>query len=313
ACGGANSAASGTPESLAVRTPESTQVASSEGATSTVDTGHMDVASASVGSAVLSPAADAGVSAAPSCSSTRGSPACQMSCGCAGPSPPAAVTLDCLCAQFECQRSIEDTAREICPSPRFQILQGCGRLSIGFANLTGSESVFDAQSGTLIGLSYFSDVPEPEFCGTYGLSAGRAFNCPDAKECSLCGPQQKPFAVASAQGAIENVLQSNCGQCHGPPLTPQTAQAGMNYINDVDKLVATGKIIPLNSAGSPIIQLMQRGEMPPPTSGLPPVTEADISTVAQVIDNPFFWPGMQVSGQDAGSPTPALEPCVYKN
>jgi len=40
----------------------------------------------------------------------------------------------------------------------------------------------------------------------------------------------------------------------GPALTAQQAKAGMNCINDVDKLVETGKIIPLDSAGSRIVQ-----------------------------------------------------------
>ncbi|HVZ34279.1 MAG TPA: hypothetical protein VG963_17750, partial [Polyangiaceae bacterium] len=98
--------------------------------------------------------------------------------------------------------------------------------------------------------------------------------------------------AALAKGAAENVLKSNCGQCHGPQLTQQAAQAGMNYIDDIEALVQNGKIVPLNSAGSVIIQRMQKGEMPPPTAGLPPVTEADITTVAQFIDNPRFWPNV---------------------
>jgi mono/diheme cytochrome c family protein len=105
---------------------------------------------------------------------------------------------------------------------------------------------------------------------------------------AAAAPPSDPAALAKA--AAENVLKSNCGQCHGTQLTPLTAQAGMNYINNIDQLVANGKIIPLNSAGSLVIQRMQKGEMPPPTSGLPPVTEADINTVAQYIDNPRFWP-----------------------
>jgi hypothetical protein len=64
----------------------------------------------------------------------------------------------------------------------------------------------------------------------------------------------------------------------------------MNYINDIDQLVANGKIQPLNSAGSRIIQRMKDGSMPPPASGLDRVTEADINTVANFIDNPRFWP-----------------------
>jgi serine/threonine-protein kinase len=101
---------------------------------------------------------------------------------------------------------------------------------------------------------------------------------------------------ALAKAAAENILASNCGQCHGGQLTPQTAQAGMNYINDIDKLVETGKIIPLNSAGSRLVQRMVRREMPPVASGLPAVTEADITTVSQYIDNPRFWPDVPVVG-----------------
>jgi serine/threonine-protein kinase len=99
-----------------------------------------------------------------------------------------------------------------------------------------------------------------------------------------------------AKAAAENVLASNCGQCHGGQLTPQTAQAGMNYINDIDQLVSTGKIIPLNSAGSRIVQRMVNGQMPPISSGLPQVTEADITTVSQYIDNPRFWPEVPQGG-----------------
>jgi len=101
-----------------------------------------------------------------------------------------------------------------------------------------------------------------------------------------------------AKAAAENVLAANCGQCHGSNLTPQSAQAGMNYINDIDKLVETGKIIPLNSAGSRIVQRMVRREMPPVASGLPAVTDADINTVSQFIDNPRFWPDVAPTGGD---------------
>ncbi|HEU4581126.1 MAG TPA: hypothetical protein VFS67_22870 [Polyangiaceae bacterium] len=107
-------------------------------------------------------------------------------------------------------------------------------------------------------------------------------------------------AAALARAAAENVLASNCGQCHGPALTEQQAQAGMNYIEDIDRLVETGKLVPLNSAGSRVIQRMVRGEMPPVSSGLPPVTSADIRIVAQYIDNPRFWPQYVKASSCAG-------------
>jgi len=97
--------------------------------------------------------------------------------------------------------------------------------------------------------------------------------------------------VLLAKAAAEHVLIANCGACHGSQLTPQQAQAGLNYIGDIDQLVVLGLITPLDSAASRVIQRMVRGEMPPPTSGLPAVTPAAIDIVAQYIDKPAYWPG----------------------
>jgi mono/diheme cytochrome c family protein len=93
-----------------------------------------------------------------------------------------------------------------------------------------------------------------------------------------------------ARAAAENVLASNCGGCHGPALTEQQASAGMNYIDDMDRLAEEGKIVPLNSGASRVIQRMREGSMPPPQSGQPLVSDADINIVAQFIDSPRFWP-----------------------
>jgi len=95
-----------------------------------------------------------------------------------------------------------------------------------------------------------------------------------------------PSQADLAKAAAENILLSNCGQCHGPN---GNNSGNMNYINDVDQLVAQGKIVPLDSSNSLIVKRMRAGEMPPPFSGLPPVTNADIDVVAQYIDNPQFW------------------------
>ena len=94
-----------------------------------------------------------------------------------------------------------------------------------------------------------------------------------------------------ARAAAENVLRVNCGQCHGPQLTPATARAGMNYIDNLDELVNQGKIIPLDSAGSPVVRRMREGSMPPlnNTEG-PRPSQRDIDLVAEFVDNPLFWP-----------------------
>jgi len=127
----------------------------------------------------------------------------------------------------------------------------------------------------------------PETCTDNPLLAG----CNPAQP-AVTPPAGRPVLsdeAALAKAAAENVLASNCGQCHGPALTPQQAQAGMNYIDDIDELVKTGKILPLDAAGSRIIQRMVKGEMPPVTTNRK-VSEADINIVSEYINNPRFWP-----------------------
>jgi len=138
-------------------------------------------------------------------------------------------------------------------------------------------------------------APPAETCADNPLLAG-CNNNPNAGNANQTPVKATPPPGGTsseadlAKAAAENVLKSNCGQCHGSNLTPQAAQAGMNYIDDIDQLVATGKITPLNSANSRIIQRMERGEMPPVSSGLPQVTDNDIAVVSSFIDNPRFWP-----------------------
>jgi len=142
-------------------------------------------------------------------------------------------------------------------------------------------------------------APKAETCDDNPLLAGCTPQTPTGTTPRVTTPPgSKTDEADLAKAAAENVLAANCGQCHGSNLTEQSAQAGMNYINDIDKLVETGKIVPLNSAGSRIIQRMVRREMPPVSSGLPAVTDADINTVSQYIDNPRFWPDVAPTGGD---------------
>jgi len=98
-----------------------------------------------------------------------------------------------------------------------------------------------------------------------------------------------PNVIAKAQA--ENVLLTECGQCHGTSLSIDEAKGGgFNFINDIDQLVAKGYIKPLDPDGSRIIQRMRKGEMPPSSQGFPPVADANIEIVAAYIKNPQFWP-----------------------
>jgi mono/diheme cytochrome c family protein len=99
--------------------------------------------------------------------------------------------------------------------------------------------------------------------------------------------------LALARAAAENVLRANCGQCHGPSLTTATARASMNYIDNIDELVENGKITPLKSEDSLVVQRMRDGSMPPVGTAGPRPSDRDIDVVAGFIDNPIFWPGYE--------------------
>lgn len=97
------------------------------------------------------------------------------------------------------------------------------------------------------------------------------------------------------QAIAENILRANCGQCHGPALTPEQAQAGMNFIDDIglleSELSRSGARLlnPLNSDDSLIVTRMRDGSMPPAASTGPRPSVQDIDAVANFIDNPNFW------------------------
>jgi len=131
-----------------------------------------------------------------------------------------------------------------------------------------------------------SYTPPEDVAGTGGTGGGSTRPPPDDDD-------DRPVTNL-AKAAAENVLASNCGYCHGPALTDAQAKAGMNYIDDIDRLAAEGKIVPLSSSTSKVVQRMVRGEMPPQGSGYPAVTQSDIDTVASYIDNPQFWPNEPV-------------------
>jgi mono/diheme cytochrome c family protein len=169
------------------------------------------------------------------------------------------------------------------------------RLSVGFSAAVigvacgGVDSPDPGLAGGAVAAPVQVEPVRRETCDDNPLLAG----CPGPVGAPAPAPGSAPDAsdpAALAKAAAENILASNCGQCHGPALTEAQARAGMNYINDIDRLVQTGKIVPLNSASSRIVQRMVRGEMPPVSAGLPRVTEADITVVSDYIDNPRFWP-----------------------
>ncbi|MCZ2340873.1 MAG: c-type cytochrome [Bacteroidales bacterium] len=60
--------------------------------------------------------------------------------------------------------------------------------------------------------------------------------------------------------AIGKILATHCAACHG---ANGTVEGGLNYITDLDKLIARRKIIPGNAADSPVFRRIANGSMPP--------------------------------------------------
>jgi mono/diheme cytochrome c family protein len=104
-------------------------------------------------------------------------------------------------------------------------------------------------------------------------------------------PPPPPDEVDLVRGQIENILETECGACHGSQLTELTARAGMNFIDNIDELVKDQKILPGDPEGSPIIQKMRSGAMPPANEGYDRVSDQQIDIVAGYIDDISNFPG----------------------
>jgi len=129
---------------------------------------------------------------------------CQSSCRCADITPTdfsgaesgnlivgtERISLECGCGVYACPSTLAAALDDACAGPsdgiRPTLVRGCGRVALrSFGGFTGSELVFAQDTGRLIGMLWFSDVPlEP--CNTYDTTAGQAFLCESATECDPC-------------------------------------------------------------------------------------------------------------------------------
>jgi mono/diheme cytochrome c family protein len=103
--------------------------------------------------------------------------------------------------------------------------------------------------------------------------------------------EEPPEEEDLQKAQVENILESECGACHGSQLTELTARAGMNFIDNMDELVKDGKVVPGDPEGSPIIQKMRSGLMPPANEGYDRVVDEQIDIVAGYIDDISNFPG----------------------
>lgn len=99
--------------------------------------------------------------------------------------------------------------------------------------------------------------------------------------------------TALEKTAVQSLLQQNCGSCHGASATrpphslggtpPRYGNDPIANIDDFDELVASGLIKPGLPEESPLLRLVVKGEMPPSSSGLPPVSGEDVRRLEKFI------------------------------
>jgi hypothetical protein len=93
---------------------------------------------------------------------------------------------------------------------------------------------------------------------------------------------------ASEQETLEFLLDAYCGDCHGSDYDRYSDGAGMNYIDDINRLIEASKIIPGDPAGSKLVLRMVRGDMPPVSAvaaGLPPAPRELIERLSDFIQS----------------------------
>src|SRR4051812_12980390 len=102
----------------------------------------------------------------------------------------------------------------------------------------------------------------------------------------FASPAQAAEPNALAMKA-QDVLKAHCYRCHG---AEGNVEGGMNYIADLDRLVARKKVVPGKPGESPVFKRIVAGTMPPPDVKTRP-SESDTAAVKAWIEagaSPLF-------------------------
>ena len=107
------------------------------------------------------------------------------------------------------------------------------------------------------------------------------------------GPPAGLDATAIETAAVQNILVSSCATCHGPAVTepPHSDEGaavryggdGIADIGDIEALIEDGLIVPGYPEESPLIMLVATAQMPPESSGQPPMTYAQMRRLEKFI------------------------------
>jgi mono/diheme cytochrome c family protein len=110
-----------------------------------------------------------------------------------------------------------------------------------------------------------------------------------AREPTLTAAQQTELEKV----AVRSLLQDSCGGCHGQSATrpphslggtpPRYGSDPILDIGDFDELVASGLIKPGLPEESPLLFLVASGQMPPRSSGVPPMSAENVRRLEKFI------------------------------
>jgi hypothetical protein len=106
----------------------------------------------------------------------------------------------------------------------------------------------------------------------------------------LCSELGQGERLANERSAAAEILRTSCGSCHGSSLGSPDAGGSLVSIEDIPLMIERGQIIPCSSGGSPIIQRIRDGSMPPSDSAAPRPTFEQLNALADFIDRPCTWP-----------------------
>lgn len=90
---------------------------------------------------------------------------------------------------------------------------------------------------------------------------------------------------------VEGLLGTYCGDCHGQRAVELgQVQGNIDDIESVDASIRAGRLVPCYSEGSPILQQLRDGSMPPPASTGPRPSDAEIQLIADFVERPCAGP-----------------------
>jgi mono/diheme cytochrome c family protein len=107
------------------------------------------------------------------------------------------------------------------------------------------------------------------------------------------GPPDGLEGATLETAAVQDLLVSSCASCHGPAVSSEPHSAagaadryggdGIADIGDIAALVDDGLIVPGWPEVSPLLMLVATAQMPPATSGLPPMSDSEVRRLEKFI------------------------------